>query len=543
MNVKNSNKIPERIIEPGVNWERIIIILLIVALIILAIWALLRPEKIITPEPEFFARNQVVIVGTENLDDIINAVSDSLEIQLLRVELEAIEPPDFLQRSTDNDIEQLGTKYNNQTGAAKSFTSLYALQTNGEDESEVNLYQIVPNDPSKEVSPEEVAASVNEQAANMGVAVVSDPNYLIGRPAIEIEGDPHSSEGVAVSSPLSGGAKIEFLNQWALDERGIQLFTSETISENVRPESGVPDNVNGDGVFVIMFDTSPFDLDRLAVDFANTNVQHYEVAGIPDARDHGVFGASLVNVIASESTIVIYRVLNESNRGDLATLLRALDSLLVEYRDTPEDQRPPLVVNMSLTVSFPPIEEGQDDSYPIDETDATPAPAITIGTLENKLQELYELGVVIVAAAGNDSSQQSRDGLPAQGAGIPASYSFVIGVGASNVGGGMSCFSNSGNIYAPGGDNGAQCSLNVFECRNDSNSCVIGYSVHTSPVTNYAYWNGTSFSAPMVSGVAALLLGIDNDPTKVYNILMPSTAAEGIGLPIIDVNEAVEEMQ
>jgi subtilisin family serine protease len=95
-------------------------------------------------------------------------------------------------------------------------------------------------------------------------------------------------------------------------------------------------------------------------------------------------------------------------------------------------------------------------------------------------------GILVAAAAGNDSWALPISQLkPAQ---LPARDELVVGVQASNIGGGRACFSNRGDIAAPG------CGL-------------LSLAIPHPPKNpfGYVYWAGTSFAAALVSGLAALL--------------------------------------
>ncbi|MBZ0268788.1 S8 family serine peptidase, partial [bacterium] len=91
---------------------------------------------------------------------------------------------------------------------------------------------------------------------------------------------------------------------------------------------------------------------------------------------------------------------------------------------------------------------------------------------------LHAIGkdAIVVAASGNDSTLT----LP-----YPANYPEVITVGATNAAGGVPTFSNSGanlDVVAPGVD--------IWTLKGGG---------------GHSKWSGTSFAAPLVSGVAALL--------------------------------------
>jgi hypothetical protein len=102
----------------------------------------------------------------------------------------------------------------------------------------------------------------------------------------------------------------------------------------------------------------------------------------------------------------------------------------------------------------------------------------------NALSALNTAGVLVTASAGNDGSDELN---------FPASFNLpnIINVGASDRFDGLANFSNYGpnvHLVAPGD-----------EVPSTSFSSAL------SPVAGYSYTYGTSFSAPMVAGVAGLL--------------------------------------
>lgn len=102
--------------------------------------------------------------------------------------------------------------------------------------------------------------------------------------------------------------------------------------------------------------------------------------------------------------------------------------------------------------------------------------------LEEQINYALNQGVVIVAAAGNNGCDCLS---------YPARYGGVISVGSVNSNNVKSGFSNYGNrldIMAPG-----------------TNICSTAWSA-SNQTSNYACGDGTSFSAPLVSGVVGLLL-------------------------------------
>lgn len=105
--------------------------------------------------------------------------------------------------------------------------------------------------------------------------------------------------------------------------------------------------------------------------------------------------------------------------------------------------------------------------------------------LERGVARLEELGLVVVAAAGNEGREDRR---------YPAAYPSVIGVGAIDGEGRLFRSSNRGawvELYAPG--------VEVLS---------------TVPGSAFAFGSGTSLAAAHVTGSLAVLTGIIGDPKR-----------------------------
>ena len=149
-------------------------------------------------------------------------------------------------------------------------------------------------------------------------------------------------------------------------------------------------------------------------------------------------------------------------------------------------------------------------------------------------------GAIIVAAAGNESPQHAAQ--------IPALWPRVIGVGASNLPlpgelPSHSCYSNRGDVYAPGGDGDQACTPQLSQCAiQPISECGYGLiSLVTSQTSaggaasgratpyEYAHWVGTSFSTPLVSGLVAYYLEDGTNPHNMASFL--DTARQVGGQP------------
>ncbi len=129
-------------------------------------------------------------------------------------------------------------------------------------------------------------------------------------------------------------------------------------------------------------------------------------------------------------------------------------------------------------------------------------------TWQNAVNEVISAGAVMVVSAGNSNADAMNF--------TPASCNSVITVAATDRGGNRAYYSNYGGgveISAPGGETYPTTSEGVLSTLNTGS---------TSPVADtYAYYQGTSMSAPHVAGIVSLMFSVNPSltPAQVLNIL------------------------
>jgi hypothetical protein len=397
----------------------------------------------------------------------------------------------------------------------KKFSLSYSPQDRNERVMEVHLYQIPDGQ-----TVEQVACEVNRlrDIRTEEYAVSANPNYYISPAGWSGGGSPWTQNGEWIGQLEGGGLGnapgADFQTQWALGPDGIELFDANEVRTT---------DYKGNDVRVAVFDTSPFDdvpvngtrvitIPEVTPPLTLT-VRHHELVpaencpgpdrrtpgldrGRQDISNHGLFVAGLVHVVAPDSEIHLIRVLENDGCGDLFAIESAIDSFIRETLDDNEGTLKDTVINLSLGVHQPP----NPSEFGLPEE---------VKSLQYIVEKAIKYGAVVVAAAGNDSydKEDTPDSME-----IPANDPSVIGVAASSSEHKRGCFSNEGDVAAPGGNGINSCEVpgedppdsDEYVCQREPGLCLI--SLIHKPEPGYAYWVGTSFSTPLVSGLAALTL-------------------------------------
>jgi subtilisin family serine protease len=178
------------------------------------------------------------------------------------------------------------------------------------------------------------------------------------------------------------------------------------------------------------------------------------------AFGHGTMTAGLVHLVAPTAQLLPLKAFSANGSGYLSNVLQAI------YYATDQGSK---VISMSFNFN----SSSSELSAAIDYAESH--------------------SVICVASAGNSGKEMTT---------YPASLNYVMGVGSTSDSDTQSSFSNYGSqvvwVAAPG--------ENI---------------VSTYPFGTYASSSGTSFSAPLVSGTAALLVEMDNsvNPTAAANAI------------------------
>jgi subtilisin family serine protease len=462
-----------------------LVFILILAIIVYLIWAYTSGRfpfgPPTYPPEEFYVQDQIILTGPEALLDRLAAPQSG--VQLLRL--------DRLRFS------ELGDGVLNCPGLPHSAAPGEGLA--------IDLYKIEGLFPNVARTIRRINRILGSQAG----VVIQDPNWLTGQPfepegsPFEPEGSPFEPEGSTTGAVTKLANPAEFMRQWAF--QAIELAASR---------------YNGEGVRVGIFDSSPFsgltpdvsvhkvltitDMPADASGGFSLDVLHPTPSATPapskktaiDVRNHGFFVAGLVHALAPESQVRLVRVLQNDNRGDLFTLMKAIFNFL---KDNLGQEATGQVINLSLGVRLPPEEAKL----------GLPAAILSLQYLMNAARCL---GAVVAAAAGNDSAASALPDPP----NLPAGWNTGLGVAATNPENQRACFSNQGRLAAPGGDgrggkeSGDGCKPRNSDCQDANCPMAVIGPILQPPYTDdnstgFIFWSGSSFSTPLVSGLAALV--------------------------------------
>ena len=327
-----------------------------------------------------------------------------------------------------------------------------------------------------------------------------EPNYIITSP-------------VAGNSPWSLGGSWSIGWPWWSPVLGVRAYNNQWMRQRIDlPAAHTV--TRGQGIKIAVLDTG---IDRTHPLFAGKLLPGYDFVDNDDdptevgtahvgAFGHGTHVAGIVATVAPEAKIIPIRVLDENGGCDVWRLARALVYAANPDGDLSTNDGAD-IINLSLGT---PGRTSLIRRLIAAETND--------GTHEDEpgLPQFGHPGIVVVVAAGNTGNETAI--YPAAEHDVPG----LVAVGASSPADTASVFSTRGEwveLMAPG-----------------------ERIVSAVPGGKYGIWRGTSMSAPVVSGIAALVRS--RFPTLRANgvfdqILRTSVACNGAIHRRVDANRAV----
>ncbi|MFH1338990.1 MAG: S8 family peptidase [Candidatus Omnitrophota bacterium] len=305
----------------------------------------------------------------------------------------------------------------------------------------------------------------------------AEPNFIAS--ALMFPNDPYYSYQWHLDNPAYGGIRME--SAWDIQTGNpniiVAVIDTGVAYENYKNFQRAPDLTNTSfaaGYDFVNKDTHPNDDEGHGTHVAGTIAQSTN-------NNLGVAG------VAFNATIMPIKVLDATGSGTYANVADGI------YFAADNGAA---VINLSLGGTSP------------------------SATLENALAYVYNKGVTIVCAAGNEY----QEGNPPV---YPAAYdTYCIAVGATRYDETKAYYSNTGSyldIAAPGGD------LNVDQNNDGYGDGVLQQTFGNNP-KDFGYWfyQGTSMAAPHVTGVSALLIanGIAG-PTNIKKALEDTAEDKG----------------
>jgi subtilisin family serine protease len=256
---------------------------------------------------------------------------------------------------------------------------------------------------------------------------------------------------------------------------------------------------------------------------------------------HGTFIAGLIRQLAPDAEVRSIRVMHSDGvvyESDLLLALRVLAARLAHAQASGQPAEGDLVDVVSLSL-------GYFDEAPEDGAYTTQLAAV--------VNQLSELGVLVVAAAGNFATDQPF--FPAALATAPSGDGPpVASVGALNPNETKAMFSNDGSWVTWWASGAALVSTYPVSVRGPLSpaASVTAANLPTLPqrrdtldaddfTSGFATWSGTSFAAPLLAGqvAAALLAGAETDPKRTLASVDPADTIRRVNQALADVPGAV----
>jgi len=298
---------------------------------------------------------------------------------------------------------------------------------------------------------------------------------------------------ITAVSTLVTGLSIAILAMWLLSEENVifggppaTLLAWQDDYERMTAIDKVDGNLDGSGVTICIVD-SGVDLSHPGMDGVSINGWYDAINGRVEPYDDQGHGTAMAGIIASKggvggiaggSDLLIAKGIDDSGSGTDEGIAEAVDWCSAQGAD---------IISLSLGGDQGPGLSG-----------------LTLDVLENSVEDALDVGVFVVAAAGNDGTDDDGD------VASPGSVEDVICVGGVN---------RNGDVWSGSsqGDNNGRLWPNPILPRQDPDKkpeVIAPASEVPVLLTNsgswYGYSSGTSAATAWVSGILALV--IQNEP-------------------------------
>jgi hypothetical protein len=247
--------------------------------------------------------------------------------------------------------------------------------------------------------------------------------------------------------------------------------------------------------------------------------------------DHGLFIAGIINTIAPNANLYLLEVLSKYGVGTDESIERGLLWALQHRERYPERI---VIVNCSLMLTLPPpwLDASELASYWAlfgrPNFGTLPEYKILSRPLEESCYHLRLPTSLVVAAAGNDgdipeavtaNQTAGAAGITRKDARYPAAFDTVLGIGALKENSiDPTPYSNTSDepagvgIATFGGEKQFDAPVSASQVGTGMLGVYTGefpdYEVNPTEHPGWAWWAGTSFAAPVITGTLAALAGI-----------------------------------
>jgi hypothetical protein len=277
-----------------------------------------------------------------------------------------------------------------------------------------------------------------------------------------------------------------------------------------------------------------------AIDIAEVQEESYKMS------DHGLFAAGIIKDIAPLAPIHLLRAVDDKGMTDVNTLAGRVSAL---YEQDWAKNATHLIVNLSVTFAVPtlPLFLNRWDSPLLDEFrrrggDPGQLYNLLSRNLEDVIGFLDYKGALVVSAAGNFDDPDARRDEPR----YPALDPRVLAVAAINRADQPAAYSNPADVANHTATNAHGIATYGGNTDPNGGQPVIAGGTTADPdairgifsakylphsggdnESGWAYWVGTSFSTPVIAGLAAVLWDQDGNTRKTASQMIPEVLKYG----------------